>query len=398
MGKSRCSQLAAERLVGAVGNQVAGEFALRRFHRRIGFTGGHAIAFGEQLEVMDEGLHRFLHLLTLRRRDLVVLHDHRTRIGPQPGHALLDDAIGLAHLLDAHEITVVTIAVDANRNVEIDFGIFRIRLLLAQIPGDARATQHRSAHAPGIGQLGRDNADVDGALLPDAVGGQQFLVLVDLVREIGAERLEVVEHRAFAPLVEALEVIALVPARFLVFRHHHRQIAIDAAGAIVGRVHACAGDCLIAIHQLFALAEGVEEHRHRAKIERVRADPHEVIEDARDLVEHRADPLRAFRNLELHQIFDGAHVGVLVAHHRDVVESIHVADRLVERLGFGKLLGAAMKQADMRIGPHDGLAIHFQDEAEDAMRSRMLRAEVHRVIADFFHQRLPPSDSARACS
>ncbi len=37
----------------------------------------------------------------------------------------------------------------------------------------------------------------------------------------------------------------------------------------------------------------------------------------------------------------------------------------------------------MRIGAHHGFAVHFQDQAQHAVRRRMLRAEVHRVIADF---------------
>ena len=151
----------------------------------------------------------------------------------------------------------------------------------------------------------------------------------------------------------------LCQRRFVVLRHLLRQVAIDAAGTVVGRVHARARDRLVDVHQFFALAERVQEHRHRAQIERVRADPHQVIQDAGDLVEHGADVLRALRRLDAQQGLDRAHVGVLVAHHRHVVEPIHVADRLVERLGLGQLLGAAMQQADVRIGAHDGLAVHL---------------------------------------
>ena len=60
-------------------------------------------------------------------------------------------------------------------------------------------------------------------------------------------------------------------------------------------------DRFVAVHQLFALAERVQEHRHRAEVERVRTDPHQVVQDAGDLVEHRADVLRAFRRLDAHQ-------------------------------------------------------------------------------------------------
>src|SRR3546814_6038564 len=72
----------------------------------------------------------------------------------------------------------------------------------------------------------------------------------------------------------------------------------------------------------------IQEHRHRAEVERAGADPHQVVEDPRHLVEQRADPLRAFGRLDPHQAFDRKHVGVLVAHHRHVVEPVHVADRL----------------------------------------------------------------------
>ena len=45
----------------------------------------------------------------------------------------------LAHLLDAHEIARIAIAVLADRNVEIHLVIDVVGLRLAQIPGDARA-------------------------------------------------------------------------------------------------------------------------------------------------------------------------------------------------------------------------------------------------------------------
>ena len=58
------------------------------------------------------------------------------------------------------------------------------------------------------------------------------------------------------------------------------------------------GDRLVAIHQVFAFAEGIKKHRHRADVERVRAQPQQMIEHAGDLVEHHTDILRAVRHLE----------------------------------------------------------------------------------------------------
>ena len=44
MGEAGRAQLQAERLVGAIGNQVAAELALGRLDRGVGFAGRHAIA------------------------------------------------------------------------------------------------------------------------------------------------------------------------------------------------------------------------------------------------------------------------------------------------------------------------------------------------------------------
>jgi hypothetical protein len=40
-----------------------------------------------------------------------------------------------------------------------------------------------------------------------------------------------------------------------------------------------------------------------------------------------------------------------------------------------------MEKADMRIGALDDFAVEFEDEAQDAMRRRMLRAEIDREAA-----------------
>jgi len=148
-------------------------------------------------------------------------------------------------------------------------------------------------------------------------------------------------------------------------------------------MHARTADGLVAVHQFLALAEAVQHHRHRAQVQRIGPQPHQVVQDPGDLVEHRADVLGALGRLDAHQLLDGQHVGVLVAHHRHIVQTIHVADRLVERLGLGQFFGAPVQQADVWVGTDDGFAVHLQDQAQHAVRGRMLRAEVHRVVADF---------------
>src|SRR3954453_6461100 len=85
--------------------------------------------------------------------------------------ALFHDAHGLAHLFHADAVAVVTIAVLANRNVEIHFGIAFVGLSLAEVPGRARTAHHHARKTPLPGLLQRHHADVDVALLEDTVAG-----------------------------------------------------------------------------------------------------------------------------------------------------------------------------------------------------------------------------------
>src|SRR3546814_11216118 len=72
---------------------------------------------------------------------------------------------------------------------------------------------HRAAHAPGHRQFRRYYANADGTLLPDAVVGEQGFVLVHPAREIVGKSVEKIQHRAFTPRVDAVEILALVPRR-----------------------------------------------------------------------------------------------------------------------------------------------------------------------------------------
>ena len=150
-------------------------------------------------------------------------------------------------------------------------------------------------------------------------------------------------------------------------------------------MHARARHRLVHVQQVFALAEAVEEHRHRAAVEPVRAEPQQVVQDARDLVEHHADVLRAHRHVDAEQLLDRQAVGVLVAHHRHVVEPVHVRQRLDVGARLGELLGRAVQQADVRVGALDHLAVELEHQAQHAVRRRMLRAEVQRVVLDLSH-------------
>ena len=112
------------------------------------------------------------------------------------------------------------------------------------------------------------------------------------------------------------------------------------------------------------------------------AEVEHVVLDAGQLGEQHADILRAQRHLEPHQFLDGEHEAVLHAHRRAVIEPVEVGQRLGVGLVLDQLLGAAVEQADMRVDPLDDLAVQLHDQPQHAVRGRVLRAEIDRVIAD----------------
>src|SRR5262249_57812917 len=108
-----------------------------------------------------------------------------------------------------------------------------VGLRLAQVPGGAGAAHHHAGKAPGPGVLELDDADVDVALLEDAVAGEQVLEIVADLQEWIAERADVVDQL-------------------------RRQVLVHAADAEIGGMHAAAGGALIEAHQLLALLEAPE--------------------------------------------------------------------------------------------------------------------------------------------
>ncbi len=160
-----------------------------------------------------------------------------------------------------------------------------------------------------------------------------------------------------------------------------RHVLMDAADAKISRVQARARDALIEHHQLLALFKAPERRRQRADVHRLRRDVEDVDEDAPDLAKEHADVLRAARNLDAEQPLRREAEGVLLVHRRDVIEPVEIGNCLQVGLVFDQLLGAAMKEADMRIDALDDLAVEFEHEAQDAVRGRMLRPEIDGEVA-----------------
>src|SRR4029077_8072275 len=141
-----------------------------------------------------------------------------TETGPWPSgersfSAQFLDVGRLGRFFHADAVAIIVVAVLADRNVELHLGIALVRLRLAQIPGRARAAHHHAGEAPGPGVLEADHADVDVALLEDAVAGEQVVEVVANLEERIAEALDVVDQ-------------------------FFRQVLVHAADAEVRRVHA----------------------------------------------------------------------------------------------------------------------------------------------------------------
>ena len=169
------------------------------------------------------------------------------------------------------------------------------------------------------GALGGDDADADGTLFPDAVVGQEGFECVDVFGEAFTEGVDEVEHGAFAGFVELLQYFGIAEFAALVFGHEVGQVAVNATGTEVGCVHTRAGNGFVQVHQLFAIAEGVENGGHCADVEGVRTDAHQVIEDARYFGKHDADVLGADRHINTGEFFNCQTIRLLVDHHGNVV-------------------------------------------------------------------------------
>ena len=285
----------------------------------IGFALGDMKALGEQLEMMNQAFHVRLHRLTLRRRHLVVVRDHWAWVGLQPCHALPDDVIGLLHLLHAHQVAVIAVAGGTHRHIEVHQAVNLIGLLFAQVPCHTRAAQHRSAKPHIESPLGAHHPDAHGALFPDAVVGQQRVVLPQVLGEALGEVVNEIQQRSLTVAVELSNTPGIANLVGLVLRHGVGQVAVNPARAEIGRMHARAADGFVHVKQVFAFAKGVDQDGRAAAIIAMRAQPHQVVEQARDLGKHHADVLGTQRNLDTQQLFNGQAVGVFVAHHRNII-------------------------------------------------------------------------------
>ena len=93
-----------------------------------------------------------------------------------------------------------------------------------------------------------------------------------------------------------------------------RRLQRDSANAEIRRHHALPADRFEQPQNVFALAEAIQEHRHRADVHGVRAQPHQMRVDARQFIHQHPQPLRLRRNLQAQQLLHRQHIAEIVGH------------------------------------------------------------------------------------
>ena len=142
-------------------------------------------------------------------------------------------------------------------------------------------------------------------------------------------------------------------------------------------MHALARRHLEQVEDPVAVAEAVEEHRHRAEVEGGGAEPDQVRVKPVQLHVDDAQVLGARRDLEVEHLLDAAAEGLHVEEVGEVVHPLDERDRLPIRLVLAVLLDARVDVAHDRLEVDHGLALERDEEAKDAVGCGMVWPEVH---------------------
>jgi hypothetical protein len=218
VGKTGSADVASVWSLTAVRDNVDAHLTLRGLDRGVCLTRGNCVTLGVEQEVVDKGLHVLLHGGSGRRRDLVILNTDRAL-----GHlvkALVDNTKGLSELLHSAKVSVVTVTVGSNRDIELNLVVSVVWLVLADIEGNAGTSEHDTSEGKVQSLSSRNNTNTSQSLNPDTVIGQHLLGLVDSVAELGSPLVNIVEKT-------------------------NRNILVDTTGSNVGGVETSTGNTLV---------------------------------------------------------------------------------------------------------------------------------------------------------
>ena len=155
-----------------------------------------------------------------------------------------------------------------------------------------------------------------------------------------------------------------------------RQVVLEAADAVEVGVEAAARDRLDEVQHVLAVAERHEHRGDGTELHAEVAEEQRDVRDARELEQDGADPLGTRRCLDVHQLLGGEDEWHLVGEAAQPVDAVDERRHLRERAHLGELLVAAVHVAGAGLGPDHLLAVEADDDAQRAVRGRVLRADV----------------------
>lgn len=140
--------------------------------------------------------------------------------------------------------------------------------------------------------------------------------------------------------------------------------------------------------QLFMEREAANAELGREIVRGKRSDIHclgcdveKMRKQASDFAVEHTNQLTTPRHFEAEQLFRREAERMLLVHRRDIVEPVKISDRLQIGLVLDQLLGATVKQADVRVDATDHLTVEFQYKAKYTVRRRILWAVIDGEIA-----------------
>ena len=87
---------------------------------------------------------------------------------------------------------------------------------------------------------------------------------------------------------------------------------------------------------------------------------------------------RPFRNGHIYQFFYGPHIGIVIGHGTDIVQSVGMRDHLHIRQAFSQFLHSPVQISKIGRGLADPLTIQLQHNPKHSMRTRMLGTHIEK--------------------
>ena len=110
-----------------------------------------------------------------------------------------------------------------------------------------------------------------------------------------------------------------------------KSYLVNTTRSNIGCVHSGSTGTFIKFHHFLTLLKEPEEGGDATDIKDVSSNPHDVVEDPGELSEEHPDVLGPDGHIDVEQLLHGERVGLLVAHHRNVVQPIKVRESLQGR-------------------------------------------------------------------